>query len=1053
MSSCYTDIIESDNINYSLLVGPHESSSRIDKNAEFEVCSIDFSCGITVPQIYNDIFVGISSVVEELEVLDQFCAPIGQPKHTPNDIFCENGGLGLTHFSSQVEDDIGLDLEPDTQMVDAFQLIDNWLKVYLMTTPPAPCFRSRVSCETDEANPDYFYVEWDNIPRRCLGFLNLEVPLINEIKIDYVKSEFNTNCDFTHPSVTTVSTGSTTVERFQAFTDTPSGASSGMFGTTIWREFTVEPGVTYDIRVYGVNYNCDHSLKYMVEKELCTLLIGPPSEPLNLTCGSEDIEEITLNWDKPLDNNIDFPGNDTTPLLEEYSIDYIGISTIRSGGLVAPATSTVTVNTGDTLTTEVVSNLNPGTMYEFQVSAKNVINDDGGPNLDGFGAESNTIRCLTLVPDDPDELDTITLANSSLRYSGGACTLDAGTFYANVYNWNLLDPTNTDTSKQIRTNTLDSLKNNFKPGTESLMTSTIKFYTGLSTTYITNCASTDLNGFTQPTSIGNFGSDAIPISQLVITEDQDHYSTPTDFQGFWKEWGGRGVSYDIGVTSEDTSSVFYANFEREYKMVMVQDYLDETETTTLGITTNTLTFVIDDINVVPGITSCGLTDVGVSGVVIVSGVPTFTTDTTFNFQFTETEIAHKFIRPDKCHAFYGLYLSDDTLVSDLDTIAQSDIGVSHKYYVAPGVTTGQNYFETSTTLHNTNGLVLAEDPGDIQFNDFEIGFDDTLAENVCDDDVRIRIQGCNLFGVGTETECPFLDVTTGVTKKIRIDTCSTSCLYDTDGIGITTYNDLGLLVQSSLDTNTALNPQSLIEHGVLTSTEGDNLVGDVYDHNANLVTDSDYVQTLQLYQGRWQNPVPLDFDDFYMPSGVIVPDYSGVIEDGEYRYVTFKYKRTPAQFDLVGADPAVTRERVRLTIVDPQGLTVDFTQFNAANHRMQLKVDGYGSSPGDGDPDGYDTYWLDCTNVTQSVGIINGIVSQNNPLVSPFHDGDNVGCINGGTSTVQQRDCFIPVVTNHTATFYVRIGWPNDVDYSIGCGVYLEIITGTFAQNPTNPFL
>lgn len=1052
--SCNTNVIDADDINFDILVGPHESSSRIDKNSEFEVCAITFNCGITTPVIYGDV------TLVDLNVTGQFCARIGQPgecEERVNENFCPDGLLGLTHYSSQVEEDIGLDLEGSTQLADAFQLFDNWMKVYLMTTPPAPCFRERASCENDLQSPEYFYIEWNNIPRRCLGFLDVQVPLITELKIDYVKSSLNIDCDFTDPSVVTVNTGSTTVERFQAFTDRPDGVFSGMVGATIWREYVVEPGISYDVRIYGINYNCEHSLKYMVEKSLCTLVIDVPSEPLNLICDSETIQTIHLDWNKPIDHNIGFPGNSTTPNLEQYAIDYVALNTIRFGGLVPPLGITNFL-TGNTNTEATISSLNPGTTYEFEVSGKNVLNNFGGDGLDGYGGESNVIYCTTLVPNGPNELGSLDLHNKgTLTYSGGACTLDAVTFYENVYNWNTLDPTNSDSDRQIRTDdTTINLKNNFKVGTETLITSTIFGHSGLSGTYTTNVASINLDGFGNNLSVPDTNLDINSITQLVITEDSEFYANPTDFQGFWKDWSGYTVGYDLGITSEDRSSVFYANFEREYKIRLSQDHLDVDENPTYVSNVPTeIIFVIDDLNIVPGIIACGLTDVDVSGVMLVSGVPTFTTDTTFHFQFTETEIAHKFIRPDKCHATYGLYLSDNTLVSELNTISQSDIGGSHKYYTSPGVITSQQYYETSTTLHNTNGLILEENPGNIQFNDFITGFS-SLATEVCDDDVKLTIEGCNLFGIGETIDSGFLDITNGLTKKIRIDTCSTECLYNTLGIAVSSFNDLGLLVQSYLDTNTDLNPQTLIKYPILINNVNSK-TGDEYDQSGDLVSNGDYVQTLQLYQGRWRNPVAL-VGDYYMPAGAIVPDYSGAIEDGDYRYVTFKYQRTAAQFDKVSADPAITRERVRLTIIDPSGLTVDFNGFDLANHKMQLKVQGSGATAPtvagvSTDDDAYDTYWLDCTNVTQSIGIINGVVSQNNPELSPYHNGDHVGCINGGTSTVQQRDCFIPVVTNHTAIFFVRIGWANNVDFSIGCGVYLEVITGTFADNPVNPFL
>ena len=124
--SCNTNIIDADDINYDILVGPHESSSRIDKNSEFEVCAVTFNCGITTPIIYGDIILGDDVTFVDLNVTGTLCAPIGQPgecEEKINESFCPDGLLGLTHYSSQVVEDIGLDLEPTTQIADAFSII------------------------------------------------------------------------------------------------------------------------------------------------------------------------------------------------------------------------------------------------------------------------------------------------------------------------------------------------------------------------------------------------------------------------------------------------------------------------------------------------------------------------------------------------------------------------------------------------------------------------------------------------------------------------------------------------------------------------------------------------------------------------------------------------------------------------------------------------------------------------------------------------------------------------------------------------------------------
>jgi hypothetical protein len=1041
--SCTNNIITSDNINESILVGPHESSTRIDRDSSFEVCAINFTCGITTPRIDGDVILGISTTLEQLEVTELFCAPLGEPKHDGVD-FCVSGELKLDHFS----DDIGLDLTPETQIVDAFQLVDNWLKTYLVSQPPAVCVEERISCDVPEtASPDYFYLEWKLPPRRCLGILDVEVPVINNVIIDYVKSSLNPDCDFTHPDTISI-TADPTTERFQAYVDNSGGEVSGMLGTTIWGEYIVEPGVEYDVRVYGKNYNCDHELNYIVEKELCTLLVGIPSITLNLTCGSETIETIGLNWNKPLDHNDLFPGNNITPNLEQYRINFEAKSTVRFGGLI---THQGNLETGNTNTSRTMTALNPGTTYEFSVEAKNVLNDTGGDDSDGYGPNSNTIQCTTLVPNPPNELNTISLANTgTLTYSGGGCKLDDSKFYQYIYNYNRLDPDNIDENKQIRTTEVTNIRNNFVAGTTALMTSTINGYSGLTATYLSNKATTDIDGFGNTVAPGGF-FDGSSITNLQINKDEEFYASPTDFQGFWKDWDGYVVAYDLGVTSEDTTSVFYANWDREYKLLLEQVHNDDSPPHTN--TPSELTFVIDDLNVLPSVTSCGIIANPGNDIDYVTGIPTFTDSACFDYQFVMEDIARKFIRVDKCHAIVGLYLSDNTVVSQIDTIDFDDIGTEHKYYTAPGVTTGQQYYETSTTLHNTNGLILKEDPGDIQFNDFEICLDPTLAEEVCDEDLRIRITPCNLYGIGTPDNCPYLGITTGETKSIRIDTCSLVCLEDlTDD-----YGNFGRLVSSG----TGQYPDLGTTDGTtFIETDQSVYVGITYDHTLNVF--DELPEQLVLFEAKWQNPPLTNYNDYFFPDGTIVPDLSGIVEDGSYRYVTFAYRRTAAQFDP-NSTGRIFQSKVRLTINDPTGLYVDYSIPGSANHRLYLKVDGYGQGglptyngqPNDGDPSNWDTYWLDCTDAVASIGIINGIQSQNlytNYPSPPVVAGDGVTCLETTTSETQSttvnsgeiRNCFIPVVTTADAIFYVRIGWPNDVDYNFACGIQLDIIEGDF---------
>ena len=1079
--SCANSIIDPNNINESIIVGPHESSTRIDRDANFEVCSINFTCGVTTPTISTEEIIGVSSYFEELEV-DKLCAPIGQPGECdpqPDDVFCEDGGLHLNNFSSQVDEDIGLPLQPETQIADGFQLIDNWLKTFIMSQPPEFCFVERASCNDVIKSSDYFYVHWDLPPRRCLGILPIEVPLINDIIIDLVKSENNTSGDFSDPSVIHI-TAPSNITTFQAFTsdiDEFGGTlTSGSLGTT-WQQYTVESGVSYDIRVYGKNYNCEHEYNYLIQTELCTLDTGVPTEPLNLTCGNPGIETMDLDWDPPVDNNNLVDGNNDTPTIRNYEIFMETADSVRyqfGAGLLAHQGSNNPTSIDHPTTDATINELNPGTEYNFKVRARNVLNNN-------YGEYSNIATCTTELPDPPPELTTIDFYNiDNLTYNDATCgrggyKLDGEIFHTYIYNYNDLIYGNIG-DNSIRTKYLNDTHSNnellinLEPGSANDDVANVRAYSGLSNDGTTDFniitttqpANTNLDGFDTPMSdkSGSYiGSDDITLLQ--VTYDDDYTSTPTDYTGFWKAWDGYGVAYDIGATSGAT---FRPSWERIYQIVLQQEYNEGTEITSLERQTNSLEFVIDDIDTLPCVENCGIYDFvgdGLEQISYVSGVPSIGTTATFKFRFTMNDIARKFLRCDKKHAEVGIYLDDNTSISDTLTIDFDEIGSSHKYFDAPGVT-----YAISTTYHNTNGLVLQEDPGDIQFNDFTISINPTSAETVCDD-FTIQVTPFNLVGEGTGacvSDCGYLDENTGDSKLLRIDSCSTSCIATLDD----PYNNIGQLISSGIDpagdvVPAISNPYPIAyEQASLTGTEFEttinspltqennlDIVGITYDHSLDLVTDLPY--QLILLNGLWQNPPAVDYNDYFFPSGAIVPDMSGISTNGDYRYVTFKYQRTQAQFDPsnpTNPDPTKTQGKIRLTINNPSGLTIDLTDASGirANHRLHIKVVGHGDRPGDGNPDGYDTYWLDAANAAASgVGIINGIVSQNDQNDGVYNiPGDGVRCLNNGTTTVTQRDCFIPIVTDHTAIFYVRIGWPNNVDYNFQCGIELEIIEGNF---------
>ena len=95
------------------------------------------------------------------------------------------------------------------------------------------------------------------------------------------------------------------------------------------------------------------------------------------------------------------------------------------------------------------------------------------------------------------------------------------------------------------------------------------------------------------------------------------------------------------------------------------------------------------------------------------------------------------------------------------------------------------------------------------------------------------------------------------------------------------------------------------------------------------------------------------------------------------------------------------------------GLTVDFSQFDQANHQFLVRVVDIGDGS---DLEGHTTTlgWMDGTNTVGQNGVLKG--------------DDGTRCINGGTSTATQRDVFIRPGTTENAIIYVRVGIPNNTN-------------------------
>ena len=377
-------------------------------------------------------------------------------------------------------------------------------------------------------------------------------------------------------------------------------------------------------------------------------------------------------------------------------------------------------------------------------------------------------------------------------------------------------------------------------------------------------------------------------------------------------------------------------------------------------------------------------------------VPTYDTDAQFTVLWCQTETAHYFLRSDKKHATAIIKTSGNSSMSSTLTIDQGDIGGSHKYYTAPA----NNKHQTSVALHNTNGLVISASstPEELQFNDFKVALT-ASADNKFDEDFKVHVQPFSLFsqGGGTSVAAGYVANTDGGTKSLRIDTKSINNNRSDAG---NANNAFGQHVRSGD-----------ADYPALGTNAGE--AGGDYDHDQDISSNASYTSEMQLVNGKYQTPTAVgaagykDYAGFYFPGGISLPNYSAITADASYRWHTLKY---------TGRISSGTYERVRLTLTQ-NGLTVDFSQFDVANHKLLLRVTG-GAYATAG--------WLDCTN---SVGP-NGVQAGAN----------NTRCIEAASSTANQRDCYVLAGTDSSAVFYVRVGLRNNIDCDL-TNVQLQAVT------------
>lgn len=843
-------------------------------------------------------------------------------------VYCEdlisNGNVGfggnIAIGGSGYSTDIDLNLETTTLNSEAWETMDTWLRRNFINTPPAPVTTG------DTADTEKISFSWTNPSQLEAGFSDIKIPRIDTLKFEYKASSSSTW--LTGATMETMTTESPTVTTLELYVE---GSGSGKVGTT-YKFYNITSQTQYDVRVYCENKNDTFNKQYLTYTGKATLGVGPPGVPTGLSSSSQTSSSISTGWTKPDDHDTSTSGDQTTPSIERYQLSYTPLSSVRNGGVDNTITRTTT-STGTTKT--ITSNILPGTLYNIKVQAKNTQNAS-------YGSYSSNIQATTTQPS-PDGF-----------LSGSMCgsIVDNGTTHSQARKQ---DGTQVSTvissATSLSSSTSSDIRTNYVVGSTSSNICALYSSYGLNDNF-TETVSKEINGYGGSSGDGTVTGTKV---NLVVSNDGDtHSSTST---GFWRK-----------CTIKSEANNLNTNFPASHNKYS----LLSKQVVNFGGSTHTsaqINFYVDSLSNSPVVTNLGITE-GTTTVYI-SGVPSFTSSSTFSIQYNQTYLCNYFIRDDQKHSAIRMCTSSGGgTIGDNQNVTRTG-GV--QYYVSTGDHT------TSTTLHNTDGRELSVDATDIQFKTYTASIN-SLGSNSYED-IHVRVIPYNLHSTGSTVYGKYMDTSTGVSKNIRAD-----------GDSITTLTYIDDATQS---TGLHMNSGS----GEFPSTG----YTSSFTHSSNIASTSD----LQLINGSFRTRASGGYSNYltsyYYPSGITGADYSSLSLETAYRYVTFKY---------TNVIPSGDYGKLRVVITGNSGITVDFAS-TTANHRLYLKVVT--------DDSDYTTGWLD---ITKAVGG-GGVTTENK--------SDGTRALNTGTSSASQRDCYIisGTASSMNPVIYVRFGQEMNVSSSL----------------------
>jgi hypothetical protein len=631
------------------------------------------------------------------------------------------------------------------------------------------------------------------------------------------------------------------------------------------------------------------------------LTYGVPSEPLNVFGNNTSITSIKLNWTTPLTTDLNKESPVIFPFIDYYFYNYISVNSSRYPTFLADSA----VNQIASNNTQLVQLLKPGTTYEFTVAAKNTINLEVSEQSEiGYGFTDPPITPPYVNGTDSNNLDNLAILRIPYLSQGGY-TLNGSYQVDNLLNEkNLLDGTPVSTGLTI------PKRNNLVPGDISNYTGKISVFDH---TFNANVSS-NVGGYGY-TNEGRFTSPYYPIT-MIVTNDTEYYpDSDVDSQGFWKSFQvGIEVNRSFGGASEDISQL-----EMRY----------EPNGTTEIHTTGIITYAVDNLNIEPVLSNVQINKIydDISNFDYISGVPTYTTNTSFRVQFNINNTHNYFIRYDKKHA--DITITDQFLnnISDIVEVTQDKFTTSvHNYYYP--INQSYGYLTSNVTVGDGTQLLAYEGAELIQFNDFNVTINDVPAFT---NNASIKVTPFNIYGVGNSTIAGVINIETGESLGlINIDTKSVV----TKTMLSNSSNIIGQHVKSSIG-----DFPICIEELPSSSQQ--------YDHTIDLVSDISNNHELQLSNGSFSSYAfgdgYKDYSSYYWSNSTVnSSDYTVLTTD--YLYVTFKY-----------SDRVIESKGLTLKI-----LGEGFDEKTPSDFKLYLKVDN--------DNTGTQCGWLDYNKIIRTIG-------------------------------------------------------------------------------------